>query len=259
MEPIVRVNNLDVVLEGRPVLEKVTFQVSPGEAVGVIGPNGAGKTTLLRVLLGLTAPTSGEVLVLGRVPARLRELRSQIGYMPQRKLFERRFPLSVSDVTGMGLLSPQTLLRPLRKEERRRVRETLEEVGMIAYAHRPFQSLSGGEQQRVLLARALVRRPSLLLLDEPNAGLDCAAQRLFLDHLSRLRREQDLTVIKVSHDLLVAASFADTLLCINRTMHIHGRPREVLFSPRMEAVYRCQFDLLSSLGAGGREMEHWQK
>lgn len=255
MKPMVRVTDLNVILGDRPVLEGINFRISPGEAVGIIGPNGAGKTTLLRVLLGLIAPTSGEALVLGRPPASLRELRAQIGYMPQSRHFKRQFPLNVGDVTAMGLLSSKTLLRPFRKEERYRIREVLEEVGMAIYADRPFQELSGGEQQRVLLARALVRNPRLLMLDEPNAGLDSSAHRLFLDLLSRLRQERDLTIIKVSHDLVSIASFADTLLCINRTMHSHGCPREVLLSSRMKAVYRCQYDLLRSLGAEDRETE----
>ena len=252
MKEIVQVNDLGVILGGRQVLERITFKILPGEAVGIIGPNGAGKTTLLRVLLGLITPTSGEVQVLNRPPLFLGGLRAQIGYMPQQKHFERRFPVSARDVAGMGLLSPQTLLHPFRKEERSRIEEALDEVGMGNQAARPFQELSGGEQQRILLARALVRRPRLLLLDEPNAGLDRTAQRFLFEHLSRLRREHGLTIIKVSHDVVSAASFADTLVCINRTMHIHGRPREVLLSPCVDEAYRCQFDLLCSLGAGRR-------
>lgn len=245
MEPVISSYNVAVTLNGKTVLEKISFAIQTGEMVGIIGPNGAGKTTLLRAILGLIPLHCGELKVLGLPPHQLKAVRGRIGYMPQRQLFERRFPLSVSDVVAMGLLTPATMLRRVAGLQED-VAAALQSVGMEQYALRPFQDLSGGEQQRILLARALVRKPALLLLDEPNTGLDFPAQQRFLDLLRRLQMELSLTVLLVSHDLVSVGSVADSLICINRIMHIHGHAGDVLQSPGLEAAYRCQFDLLSN-------------
>jgi ABC-type Mn2+/Zn2+ transport system ATPase subunit len=245
MDEAVRANSLTVSLGGRKVLEKITLSVRYGEMTGVIGPNGAGKTTLLRALLGLVPLEAGELTVLGASGGGLKEIRPQIGYMPQRQSFEKRFPLSAADVVATGLLSPATLLRRL-PDHKGLTGRALASVGMKFYMNRPFANLSGGEQQRILLARSLVRKPKLLLLDEPNSGLDFPAQRGFLDLLVKLKEEENLAIVLVSHDLISVASAADQLVCINRTMHVHGRPTEVLHSPHLDDAYRCQFDFLSS-------------
>lgn len=250
MKTAIRCKNLDVVLNGNTVLEKIGFEVRTREMVGVIGPNGAGKTTLLRAILGLVKPHSGELAVLGRPPRQLNAVRGHIGYMPQRQLFERCFPLSAFDVVATGLLTRATLLRPVPGLEEQ-VAAALQAVDMEPYSRRPFQDLSGGEQQRILLARSLVRKPTLLLLDEPNTGLDFPAQQKFLDLLRRLQLEQGLTVLLVSHDLLSVASVADSLVCINRIMHIHGSPGDVMHSPALEDAYRCQFDFLTTAAKTG--------
>ncbi len=247
----VKMNNLTVKLSGKTVLEGITFSVFSGELTGIIGPNGAGKTTLLRVMLGLLKVQQGELTIFGLPVSRINEVRSMIGYMPQRQSFERRFPLSAADVVATGLLSPQTLFRrlPGKKEK---VRMALRSVGMEHYYNRPFQDLSGGEQQRILLGRSLVRQPRLLLLDEPNANLDFPAQQSFVELLQSLKEKEDLTIIIVSHDLVSIAPVADKLVCINRTMHTHGRPAEVLHSPHLDEAYRCQFDFLSTTGEKAR-------
>ncbi len=248
MAEIVKVERLAVHMQGHFVLDNISFQVKAGELVGIIGPNGAGKTTLLRVLLGLVKPFSGSAALFGRPSNRLGHDRGKIGYMPQNRSFERRFPLSALDAVLMGLLSPRTLGRPFNRRHRDAGRRALNAVGIPHLANRPFQALSGGEQQRVLLARALARDPALLLLDEPSAGLDITAQHQLMQLLRRLQRERGLTVLLVSHDLTAAAAFADYLICINRTMHLHGNPRQVLHSPGLKEAFRCQFDLLNTAG-----------
>ena len=253
MEDLIRAEGLGVSLAGKAVLEGITFSARSGEMTGIIGPNGAGKTTLLRAILGLVPIRTGNLTVIGVPIARLKEIRPKIGYMPQRQSFERRFPLSAADVVATGLLAPGTILRRLNDKDKI-LSEALQFVGMEYYRRRPFQDLSGGEQQRILLARSLVRRPVMLLLDEPNAGLDFPAQQRFIELLQKLKVENGLTIILVSHDLISVASAADQLVCINRTMHIHGRPADVMRSPHLDEAYRCQFDFLST---GGDKERCW--
>ncbi len=250
MVDIIRADQVQVELGGKKVLEDITFTVPGGELTGIIGPNGAGKTTLLRAVLGLVPISKGQLEVFGIPVERLREVRPRIGYMPQRQSFERRFPLSAADVVAGGLLTPETMLRRIPGKDEK-IKTALHFVGMESYYKRPFQDLSGGEQQRILLARALVRQPELLMLDEPNAGLDFPAQQSFTELIQGLKRDKGLTILLVSHDLVSVASAADMLICINRTMHIHGHPADVLRSPCLDEAYRCQFDLLSTLDKGG--------
>lgn len=250
MKDIIRADQVQVELGGKKVLENITFTVPGGEMTGIIGPNGAGKTTFLRAALGLVPISNGRLEVFGVPVERLREVRPRIGYMPQRQSFERRFPLSAADVVAGGLLTPETMLSRIPGKDEK-IRTALHFVGMENYYKRPFQDLSGGEQQRILLARSLVRQPELLMLDEPNAGLDFPAQQSFTELIQSLKRDKGLTILLVSHDLVSVASAADQLVCINRTMHIHGLPVDVLHSPCLDEAYRCQFDLLSTLGKGG--------
>ncbi len=244
MSSAVKACDISITLAGRRVLEDISFTAEAGELVGVIGPNGAGKTTLLRALLGLIPLERGKLEVLGTNQASIREIRPQIGYMPQLQSFDKRFPLSAADVVATGLLSPATIFRRI-KQKSEKIREALQAVGMSDYADRPFRDMSGGEQQRILLARSLVRKPRLLLLDEPNSGLDFNAQRLFMELLLYLKVKEKLAIILVSHDLVSIAAAADQLLCINRIMHIHGHPSEVMHSADLDLAYRCQFDFLS--------------
>ncbi len=250
MKEVIKADQVQVELGGTEVLEGITFSVLSGELTGIIGPNGAGKTTLLRTVLGLVPIRKGQLEVFGVPVARLKEVRPRIGYMPQRQSFERRFPLSAADVVGGGLLTSETLLRRVSAKDEK-IKTALHFVAMESYHNRPFQDLSGGEQQRILLARSLVRQPELLLLDEPNAGLDFPAQQSFTELIQSLKKEKSLTVLLVSHDLMSIASAADKLVCINRTMHIHGHPTDVLNSASLDEAYRCQFDLISTLDKGG--------
>ncbi len=243
--PLVAVRDLGVDLDGHPVLWDITFAVQPGTFLGIIGPNGAGKTTLLRVLLGLVVPTRGSVTVLGRPPAELGQGAHQIGYVPQRPQFDPRFPVSVRDVVMMGRACCLGLFRFPRRDDWRKVDESIRLVGLSGDAHRRIGDLSGGEQQRAFLARALCAETKLLLLDEATTGLDLPAQHELYTLLQRLRRELGLTVVAVSHDLLALGVHADELICINGTTHIHGNPQTVLQSPSLREAYRCEFDFLS--------------
>jgi len=243
--PIVDVSSVAVEIDGHPVLWDITFAVPAGKFLGIIGPNGAGKTTLLRVLLGLIAPTRGSVRVLHRSPRELGRGAHQIGYVPQRLDFDPRFPVSVRDVVMMGRVCCLGLFRFPRREDWRKVDESIQRVGLSGQERRRLGELSGGEQQRAFVARALCAETKLLLLDEATTGLDLPAQHELYALLQRLRRELGLTVIAVSHDLLALGVHADNLICINGTTHIHGNPQMVLQSDQLREAYRCEFDFLS--------------
>ena len=244
-EAVVELRDVAVSLDGRPVLWNISFAVAPGHLLGIIGPNGAGKTTLLRAILGLVKPDRGTIRVLGKAPQQLGRGAHQIGYVPQRRDFDPRFPVTVRDVAMMGRSGHLGLLRFARREDWEQVDAMVRLVGLAEQADRLIGELSGGEQQRAFLARALCTDTRLLLLDEATTGLDLPAQHDLYNLLQRLRRDLKLAVIAVSHDLLALGVHADELLCINGTAHIHGNPQEVLQSHQLREAYRCEFDFLS--------------
>ena len=242
---VIELDDVWVSLGGHTVLEGITLSLKERMFLGVIGPNGAGKTTLLKVVLGLVKPDRGTVRVLGMSPRQLRHELHHIGYMPQTVLFDPSFPVSVFDVVMMGRVCCIGPLRLASRSDRRAVSESIGIVGLEGLEDRPIGELSGGQQKRAFLARALCLETRILLLDEPTAGLDIESQERFLSLLTRLKEEMGLSVVFVSHDVNVLARFADEIACINRTMHLHGSPREVLGSERLKEAYRCEFDFLA--------------
>jgi zinc transport system ATP-binding protein len=235
-------------LDGHSVLEGITFSLAEGTFLGIIGPNGAGKTTLIRVILGLVKPDRGVVRVMGLSPEELKHELHHIGYMPQQVLFDPLFPVSVYDVVMMGRTCCIGTFRFPRRADRDAVMRSIDAVGLTGLEKRPIGELSGGQQKRAFLARALCLETRILLLDEPTSGLDYEAQENFMGLLARLKAEQGLSVTFVSHDVNVLARFADEIVCINRTMHLHGKPLDVLGSERLKDVYRCEFDFLAGVG-----------
>ncbi len=218
------------------VLEGISFQLAPRQFLGVVGPNGAGKTTLMRAILGLVPVSAGRIEVLG---TRHPDLHSNtVGYVPQQVSIPPRYPASVSDVVGWGGL------RAERATTRSEAQEHLERVGIGELAARPVGTLSGGEQRRVLLAQALCASRRLLILDEATNGLDLPADQAFYHLLHELKSELGLAILAVSHDLLALGGEADRLICINRTMHVHGNPAEVVHSHALQEAYSCEFDFL---------------
>jgi ABC-type Mn2+/Zn2+ transport system ATPase subunit len=244
-ERVVVCEHVSVERDGQRVLEDISFTLDVGRFLGVVGPNGAGKTTLLRALLGLVPVVEGRIEVLGRPAGASSDQARQIGYVPQRHAVAATFPARVRDVVLMGRLAHFGPWRRPRGEDRRAVDEALARVGIADRAERSIGRLSGGEQRRVMLAQALCASERLLVLDEPTIGLDLPAEHDFYALLRELQRELGLAVIAVSHDLLALAAVADELVCINRTMHVHGNPDEVVHSHALREAYSCEFNFLA--------------
>lgn len=208
----------------RSTLEGISLRIARGARLGVLGPNGGGKTTLLRVLLGLVTPQRGRVRVLGVRPAEARRS-GQIAYVPQRAEVELAFPLCAREVVEMGVARGASPWRRLGPDRRERVREALELVSAADLADKPVGRLSGGQLQRVLIARAIAARPAILLLDEPTVGIDVAGQQRFARELTALHSRLGLTIVIVSHNLRAIAAGCDRVACLSRTLHSHTSPQ----------------------------------
>lgn len=206
-----------------PALSSISFAVHAGERLGILGPNGGGKSTLLKLTLGLLDMQAGDIRVCGRSP---REARRQglVGYVPQKIDAELAFPLSVRQVVTMPLVVNLAPWKRVPGEIIRRADEALSMVGASDLSDRPIGALSGGQLQRVMIARAIAPRPSLLLLDEPTVGIDVAGQRRFAELLQSLRERLGVTIVVVSHDIRTIAAGCDRVACLARTLHFHDAP-----------------------------------
>ncbi|MFQ6122363.1 MAG: metal ABC transporter ATP-binding protein [Dehalococcoidales bacterium] len=235
---IVRLNDVWVHYDSVPVLEEINLSIGPSDFLGIIGPNGGGKTTLLKVILGLIKPTRGKVSVMGHPPERGRKF---IGYISQHNLFDRDFPISVLDVVLMGRYTKAGLFRRYSEEDRRIANEVLKTVDMLDYKDRQIGRLSGGEQQRVFIARALATDPKLLLLDEPTASIDPNMQAEFYELIDSLK--QKMAIVMVSHDVSAVSIYVDQIACLNHRLFYHGS-KEVS-AEELEKTYHCPIQLIA--------------
>lgn len=236
-EPIVEL--VDVVVRYGPfvALDGATLSIWPGEFVGIIGPNGSGKTTLLKVILGLVQPVSGTVRVFGKDRAELGEDVHRLSYVPQLTEMDRSFPVHVLDVVLMGRYGRIGLGRRPSRLDRDKALWAMEQVGIMDLAHRQIGGLSGGQLQRMLVARALATEPELLLLDEPTTGMDPAIMDSSYELLNDLNRSLGVTIIMTSHDVSVVSQYVSTVACINKRLVCHGIPQETLTPETLEGVY----------------------
>ena len=236
--PALDLHDVSLTFRGVPVLESVSLTLEAGEYLAILGPNGGGKTTLLKVVLGLLEPDRGSVRVFGEPPARAR---GRIGYVPQCFQFDLDFPIRVLDVVLMGRLGRARLLRGVSRKDREIAFAMLAKVEMADMADRQIGKLSGGQLQRVLIARALALEPDLLLLDEPMASLDERIGHSVWELLGELSKT--LTVILVSHDIGAISKYVRAVACLNRRLHYH--PSMALTPELIEATYGCPIDLLA--------------
>lgn len=216
MNPMIEVRDVWFHYDGPVILENVSLTVDQGEFLGVVGPNGGGKTTLLKLLLGLLEPTRGVVRVLGHTPS---ESRRAIGYVPQFVSFRRDFPISVQETVLLGRLGLAPPLGGYSRADREVAERAMSETEVLGFRNRPLSVLSGGELQRVLIARALATEPQLLLLDEPTANIDLRVEKDIFDLLKQLNARA--TIVVVSHDIGFISRYVTRVACLNRTLVCH--------------------------------------
>jgi zinc/manganese transport system ATP-binding protein len=243
--PLLSVRDAAVRLDGRTIWHDVTLDVAPGEFVAVLGPNGAGKSTLIRAILGLLPLAAGRGSVLGRPPS---EARADIGYLPQRHNFDSGTRIRGVDVVQLGLDGARWGIPlpglPGRARAAKRVAEVVELVGATAYAREPIGELSGGEQQRLLIAQALVRRPRLLLLDEPLDSLDLSNQAAVAALIRRVCQEEQVAVMLVAHDVNPILGYLDRVVYLAGGGAVEGRPDEVISSETLSRLYGAPIEVL---------------
>jgi len=235
-EEIVSLKNIEVYLNDSPVLEDINLSIKQNIILGIIGPNGGGKTTLLKVILGLIKPDKGEVRVFGKSPE---EGRRFIGYLPQYTFFDLNFPISVFDVVLMGRY--KGVFKNYSEKDRKAATNALKIVDMLEFRDRQIGRLSGGQLQRVFIARALAREPKLLLLDEPTASIDPEMQKSFYELLSELKKK--MAIVLVTHDIGVVSVYVDEMACLNRRLFYHGSKEIAL--RELEKVYQCPIELIA--------------
>jgi zinc/manganese transport system ATP-binding protein len=243
---LLELRGIGVRLGGRTVLGDVTFGIGKGEFTGLIGPNGAGKTTLLRVILGLQEPSGGQVLIDGE--PRAKRDKGNIGYVPQKLVIDPDMPLRARDVVSLGLDGHRLGFAFPSRQRRDLVDKALCDVGAEKYAGARVGELSGGEQQRVLIAHALISRPRLLLLDEPLANLDLKSEQEIVAVLGRLAREHQISVLLSAHDMNPLLSVMDRIVYVAGGRVATGSTDEVVTSEGLTRLYGHHVDVVRLRG-----------
>src|ERR1700722_10241073 len=239
---LLTLDDIGVRLGGRQVLSDVTFSLRKGEFTGVIGPNGAGKTTLLRVILGLIEPSGGQVLIDGQ-PVNSKN-KAAIGYVPQKLVIDPDMPLRARDVVALGIDGHRLGFALPSRQRREMIEAALEDVGATRYANARVGELSGGEQQRVLIAHALISRPKLLLLDEPLANLDLKSEQEIVAVLGRLAREQQIAILLSAHDMNPLLGVMDGIVSVAGGRVASGPTDEVVTSEGLTRLYGHRVDVV---------------
>lgn len=220
------------------VLQEVSFSLEQGEFLGIIGPNGGGKTTLLKLMLGILKPDKGKIRILGQAP---HDASHRVGYVPQGTDFNRNFPISVLDVALMGRMSTSRIGRRYSREDREKVRDVLEKVGMWHYRNKPIGKISGGQRQRLFIARALATNPEILFLDEPTASVDSEFQTDLYDFLKELNKE--VTIVVISHDIGIISAHMKSIACVNNRFIFHSGAE--ITQEMLDMAYQCPVDLIA--------------
>ena len=243
---VLDVKDLTINYDNLPAVDNISFDVKQGDCLGIVGPNGAGKTTLFRAILGLQS-YSGKIRLFGFEDSKYDSIIPLIGYVPQKVTFEPNFPATVYDVVSMGLISDKRIVQGVKliqecdccwnriyqsiKKKDDKITQALHTVGLEHLRNRRIGELSGGELQRVFIAKALVKDPLLLILDEPVASVDVESQTKFYNVIQRINKENNITIIWSSHDLDAISKYANRVACMNKKLFFHGA-KEKFFSDK---------------------------
>ena len=232
----VEFNHVNMKYNEQYVLQDINFSIEEKDFMAIIGPNGGGKSTLLKIMLGLLTPDDGEVKVFGKEPKKARDL---MGYLPQNPAFEHDFPINVFETVLMGRY--HGLFKKYSKQDKNAVLKALKDVDLHELKDRQISKLSGGQMQRVFIARAIVREPKLLIMDEPMASIDPEMQHTFYELMSRLKDK--MTIVLVSHDVGAVSTHVDKIACLNQELFYHGSVEDS--ANGLEEIYHCPIELIS--------------
>lgn len=242
--PIFDVKNLNFSISGQHILSNISFEIFDSEYIAIIGPNGGGKTTLIRMLLGLESPTNGEVRLFGKKLKDFKEWH-KIGFVPQRASHvDANFPATVQDIVNMGRISKRTLFSSMGKNDKEIVKDSMIKMGVLDLKDKIVGTLSGGQRQRVMIARALASKPEILILDEPNTGVDMVSQKNFYSLLSKLNKEENITIVFITHDIGVIADDIGRLFTINQKAIICNDPKKAMSCEDMSELYGIDAHLI---------------
>lgn len=242
--PIFDVKNVTFRAGGVDILSNVSFEIFNSQYIGIIGPNGGGKTTLIRLLLGLEKPTCGEIKIYGKKVSRFKEWH-KIGFVPQRAAHvDVSFPATVLDIVKMGRTAQRKLFSKMGKEDHELVEDAMAQMDITHLKDKLVGTLSGGQRQRVMIARALASQPEVLILDEPNTGVDVKSQSRFYSLLRDLNKTKDITIIFITHDIGVIVDDIARLLTVNQNVVTCNNPKQALSCDEMSELYGIDAHLI---------------
>lgn len=243
--PIFDIKNLNFVVNGQNILSNISLQIFKSDYVAIIGPNGGGKTTLVRMLLGLEKPSGGEIKIYGK---RLDDFREwhKIGFVPQRaSQVDVTFPATVLDIVKMGRVSKKRgFFSTFGDEDLKVINDAMAKMDITHLSNKMIGTLSGGQRQRAMIARALASEPEILILDEPNTGVDAASQKRFYELLRELNKKESITIVFITHDVGVIADDIARLFTINQKAIVCNNPKQLLSCEEMSHLYGIDAHLL---------------
>ncbi len=239
LEPVLEIQGVSYSYGKNRVLDNVNLSLARGDFLALIGPNGGGKTTLIRLILGVLSPDCGTIQLFGKLA---NEVRALAGYIPQEVSSNVSFPISVMDAVLMGLSHKRGMFRPYTVEDREQVGEILLELNLFNLADRQIGELSGGQRQKVLLARALVARPLILFLDEPTASIDSTGQNEIYEYLKKLN-DAGTTIILATHNIGAISTYIKSIACVNKYFHFH--PDGIIDEEMLQDAFGCPVDLIA--------------
>jgi zinc transport system ATP-binding protein len=236
MQPVISFEDVFIKYHNIFALQNVSVDIYQGDYIGIFGPNGSGKTTFLKTIIGLIEPNSGRVRVLGS--ENIKKVRSNVGYVPQNISVKRTFPATVLEVVEMGLFGKIGFMKPLRTDDKKQAEEAIHMVHLEAYKNRPIGHLSGGELQKVMVARALASKPKILLLDEPTSALDFMMVQDLMKLLIELNNKLNITIIAINHHLDLLQPYCTRLLLMDGTIIYDGKPD----NPEIDSIIKQIFN-----------------